>query len=181
MNQVVRMPEPRFRGYTSPRMIGVLYHDIEPNPIDMQLFVPDQTYLLGTFIPPFQRPLVWSDEQKIRFIQSAWEGLHLGTYVVNDPDEMVDGLMHPMQDWLIDGQQRLNALLCYFQDHFPVYGACWSELTPTDQRRFKQVEFARTTVRITDEDELRRLYDLMNFGGVAHTEEQRAYPAPGGA
>ena len=41
---------------------------------------------LGWFVlPPFQRPPVWTLEQKIRFIESCWMGLPIGVFIYNRP------------------------------------------------------------------------------------------------
>lgn len=143
-------------------------------------------WLLGTVLPPFQRPVVWDEGRMTRFVESAWLGLHLGTYVVNEVgadqatwrDERGRERFHPADLWLVDGQQRLTALDCYWDDVFPVFGHFWSDLSRREQRRFENVSFPKATVRLTDEDALRDLYDRMNYGGVAHAEEQRAMPRP---
>lgn len=140
------------------------------------------TWLLGTIIPPFQRPVVWDEERMTKFIESAWLGMHLGTFVVNNtvkvPYEDEDGntRYHPTDLWLIDGQQRLTAIDRYLDDRFPVFGAYWSEVTVIERRRFASTSFASSEVQLTSEPQLRDLYDRMNFGGIVHTEDQRALP-----
>jgi len=149
---------------------------------DLAMYHPGQTWLLGYAIPPFQRPLVWSEEQKVRFVESAARGLHLGTWVYNDAMgfgmEQVEGreVMPRTDRWLIDGQQRLNALDEFFDDKFPVFGLTWSQVPQTERRRFLNQNFAAQQIQSSDEMELRRLYDRLNFGGTPHTPDQRAVP-----
>lgn len=131
-------------------------------------------WICGHRLPPFQRPAVWSREQQIRFIESAWLGIHLGIYVVNRNDAWVKNRPHPMDLWLIDGQQRLRALDEYLGNLFPVFGFTWGELNRVEQRHFESVQFAQAIIHEADEDKLRLLYDRLNFGGVPHTEDQRA-------
>lgn len=133
-------------------------------------------WLLGYIIPPFQRPLVWSKEQMIRFVESAWLGLHLGTYVVNIMDFVNSTDAHPLDRLLIDGQQRLNALRAYWDNEFPVFGSYWSEVFEDKPvyRRFRNIQFGMGEVQIKDEAILRDLYNRLNFGGTAHTDDQRA-------
>jgi hypothetical protein len=139
----------------------------EPDPLGRPL-------VMGFVIPDWQRPLVWNTDQMIRFIQSAWMGLNLGTFTYNLTDEP-----NPLTDnVLVDGQQRLWAIEQYLDDAFPVFGHHYSELPPVDTRRFSNsTQFSSYRLETTDEDFLRRYYDMMNFGGVAHTEEQRAAPS----
>jgi len=159
----------------------------EPRPRDAVLYQPDQEWLLGTVIPPFQRPLVWDEGRMARFVESAWMGFSLGQYIVNDTmNKPLDerGRYHRTDRWLVDGQQRLTALKRYFADDFPVFGGLWSEVPARERRRFLNTPFPRGIVSIADEGQLRELYDRLNFGGVPHLESQRALspesPAPFG-
>jgi len=126
-------------------------------------------WLLGYRLPPFQRPLVWTQEQKIRFVESAWLGFSLGTWCANKMETRHPTKAHPFDRWLIDGQQRLSALDEYWDDGFPVFGHVWSGLTRLDRRRFESRTFPVLQTHLNDENALRELYDRMNFGGTAFT------------
>lgn len=129
--------------------------------------------VMGFPLPVWQRPLVWTMKQRIRFLESAWLGLNLGTFTYNDNynDPEYDGL-------LLDGQQRLYAVEQYLSDEFEVFGYHWSELSPPDTRRFgMNVHFNCFITNSNSETYMREYYDLMNFGGTAHTEDQRAIRA----
>jgi len=143
-------------------------------------------FVMGLPVAPWQRELKWSQAQCVRFIQSAWQGIPLGTYTLVEevfaPSQAGDA-SGIVQDYLsnavIDGQQRLHAIELYVSDQLAVddingVPRLWSEIDPIDRAFFAQVPFPRTTVTSQDEAELRRYYDLMNFGGVAHTESERA-------
>ena len=148
---------------------------------ESEMFLPNQTWLMGQILPPFQRDLVWDINRMVRFIESAVYGLHLGTWVYNNaadaPMSVINGkqFYHPTDKWLIDGQQRLTALDKFFNDDFQVFGSTWSQVDRPRQRMFlANTHFAAFETRIYDEAILRELYDRLNFGGVAHTEDQRA-------
>ena len=128
-------------------------------------------------LPPFQRPFVWSIEQCIAFCESAWKGFNLGTYTVNKLEWVGNGHdahPHPYDAWLIDGQQRLTALSRYMHDEFKVLGYFWSELDRIDHCRFENASFPEARVSIKSLEELKILYNALNYGGTPHTEEQRA-------
>lgn len=130
--------------------------------------------VMGYFLPPWQRGLVWSDEQKVRLIESLWLGLNIGTYTFNRSKfgTQYDNL-------LIDGQQRMWAIQCYLEDQFPVFGYRWSEVTEVDRRGFEfTAHFHCYITNSDDEAYLRSYYDMMNFGGTAHKESERATPPP---
>lgn len=138
---------------------------------------PGQFEWLGNLVlPPFQRPSVWTQEQKVRFIDSIWRGYDIGRYMVVHWED--GGIW---ADCLIDGQQRIRAILEYTSDSFPMIGVddqpyFWSSLSRPEQRRFENVVFPRAVLRMPDltEEELRDIYNRCNYGGTAHTEDQRA-------
>lgn len=134
------------------------------------------------FLPPFQRPPVWSDQQKIRFVESAFLGISLGSLVI------VDALHCPMpaadrfaatDRWLLDGQQRVSALLAYRHDKITVFQGTgvehrWSDLGEIERRRFHHIQIGLVKVQTDDPTYCREIYDRLNFGGTVHTEGHRA-------
>lgn len=140
----------------------------------------DREFVMGYPLPEFQRPPVWKEEQQASFIESIWLGLSPGSYVVNDfhhgewvKAEDREGL-HPYFWLLLDGQQRLRAIQAYLEGKFKVLGYHWSDLNELEHRRFGDTQFARVSVYLTTDEQLRDFYNRMNFGGTPHTEEQRA-------
>jgi Uncharacterized conserved protein len=175
-------PEKTMHGHSRAWDLDHLYSQMTrgPDPSRDALVYPGQEWLMGYALPPFQRPVVWDEERMVRFVESAIRGVHLGRFVYNNakdaPMERVDGreVFHRTDRWLVDGQQRLTALERYFNDAFPVFGLLWSEVGERDRRRLLRTPFEAEEVSLTDETELRELYDLMNFGGIAHSPDQRA-------
>jgi hypothetical protein len=127
-------------------------------------------HVMGYNLPSWQRPFVWTQAQSIRLIESIWLGLNIGTYTFNrsHEDPAFDNL-------LIDGQQRLFSIQNYLSDEFPVFGHFWSDLCRAEQRSFESRHFHCFITKSTDEEYLRGYYDMMNFGGTAHQEDQRAF------
>lgn len=145
-----------------------------------KLYAPGQKWLMGHVVPEFQRPVVWSEKQMIRFVESAAMGFNIGTWTYNEitsGETDLPGRQHSTNLWIIDGQQRLTALDRFFDDQFPVFGKFWSQVGRAEKADFlRGRHFPAYKTSITDEKELRRLYDRMNFGGTAHTDDQRAVP-----
>jgi hypothetical protein len=130
----------------------------------------DARVVMGFYLPTWQRGLVWRRAQQVAFIESAWRGAPLGTYSYN-----IASLGSPYDNLLIDGQQRMHAIECYLNDDFPVLGWRWSEVTEVDRRVWGMTTiFSSYRVETEDEAYLRSYYNLMNFGGVAHKEHERA-------
>ncbi len=131
--------------------------------------------VLGYPLPAWQRQLEWTDEQCERFIQSVYAGVFLGMFIYNDSfggSKRLNGL-------LVDGQQRLHAIERYVKGDLAVAGPDgakhrWSELTDEEKVHFSRIPFNFEVVRINTESELKNLYNLFNYAGTPHTEEQRA-------
>ena len=125
--------------------------------------------VMGYNLPEWQRPFVWTEAQSIRLIESIWLGLSIGTYTFNrsGDDPNYDNL-------LIDGQQRLKSIESYLLNKFPVFGHKWGDLCRAEQIRFERCHFHSFITSSRDDEYLRGYYDMMNFGGTAHDESQRA-------
>ena len=124
--------------------------------------------ILGYKIPYFQRPLVWTQEQKIKLIESLWCGIPIGTYTINENSKNKE-----LDNILIDGQQRINAISEYINDKFPVYGKLYSEVKDF-HGRFNVGSFPQYVTDSDNIEYLKNYYNLMNFGGTAHKESERA-------
>ena len=152
-----------------------------------EMWDPDQPHIGPYFLPPFQRPAVWTDEQKIRLVESVLLGISIGSIVV------VDAMNLPMQGenrerfattdrWLIDGQQRCNALLDYRASKITVFAGTpcehrFEDLNEIERRRFRNMQIGLIKIETDDIEYCKELYDRLNFGGTAHTQDQRAISA----
>ena len=54
------------------------------------------------------------------------------------------------------------------------YEHCWDELDRVQKRHFDSVTVGYIQLDEFDMDSLREIYNRLNFGGTAHTEDQRA-------
>lgn len=128
--------------------------------------------LFGYKLPEWQRPFVWDDKQCAKFIESIWLGVALSPFMVNDSLDTEISLI------LLDGQQRLTAIDRYWSGEFGVRGEdgntyLWSELTQAEQMHFLRIPFPWLETNYESEADLRAAYDRHNFGGTAHTVDQR--------
>lgn len=128
----------------------------------------------GFPIPEFQRESAWTTLQKIKFIESAWLELPLGsfTHQAFSCDDNCEGVNY--SGILIDGQQRLSAIQDYLEDKFKVFNLFYSELNRFERRRFSSISFPHFETSIDNLDEIKELYNRLSLGGTSHTEAQRA-------
>lgn len=132
--------------------------------------LPGERQLGGFILPPFQRPAVWSPEQKIKLIESILDELPVPPYVVNR--NLDDGYRYDR--WLIDGQQRITAILGFINDKFPVRGFRFSEVSDADRYWFLNRPFPCLETDLDDEALLREVYDRLAYGGTPHEPGDRA-------
>lgn len=148
---------------------SVLLSDIDTEYFDGYYADDDLEHLSKFRLPVFQRPAVWSMEQNIRLIENIWRGIPIGSYSVN-----VGEFGGANDMLLLDGQQRIRAIILYVNDGFRVFGKLYSELSQKDYRFFSTAKFSKHETRFSNEQDMRDYYNAMNFGGVNHTESQRA-------
>jgi len=165
------LPEPLLDGRRRDYTIEML---IEGTPADPT--APEERRLLNLVVPPWQRQEVWSTDQKTRFIEGIFLGLGTGYYVINGQDWSADGKSLPMSGWLLDGQQRLSSIRDFLMNALPIFdGIVYSDLDrPTAIKRFLRHSFPCFEIDYTsNEHKLKDLYERLNFGGTAHTADDR--------
>jgi len=111
-------------------------------------------------IPDFQRGLVWTQQQKISFVESLIYGLPIGEYT-----------LHKTADYkyeLLDGQQRWDAIFCYMNNEFPVFGLKWEDLNDRTKDNFVCKQFAHRLVEGFTEAQKLEAYNRLAYGGTPH-------------
>lgn len=120
--------------------------------------------LFGMIIPNYQRPLVWTPQQEVAYIESWYKGLDIGTFMT--------ALRGDGRSILIDGQQRLHTLKRYMNSEFSVFDLRYDELTDTEQHFFqRRVLPTQVILQELEEEDYRDLYIRLNFSGTAHRSE----------
>lgn len=131
--------------------------------------------MLGKFpIPVWQRESVWTLAQKVSFIESCYLGYDIGSIVVNGYVDLDNNTLAKYSDCLIDGQQRVEAMLDYTNDKFKVFGLFYSELNRGEQSRFLLRELGKRKTECFDEQKLKAVYNHLNFSGTNHLDCERA-------
>ena len=140
--------------------------------------------------PPYQRGDLWTEEQRVELIKSILQGLPIGVIFLNSRD-----IMEPIR--VVDGKQRILALQAFLNSELEVPREWFaseadrpknpdvkpssedkdlitaSDLTEGGLLHFQMHAVAVYETNFKTEEEERELYLRINFGGVAHTEEDR--------
>ena len=93
--------------------------------------------------PEYQRGYVWSPEDEESLIDSIFNNCDIGKFVLINKDCDDD----PCYE-VLDGKQRINTILRFFEDRFTYKGFLYSELSLSDRRKFKR--FTISTAEITN-------------------------------
>lgn len=154
----------------------------------------DETYLgkevpyerlLGFYLPPFQRPEVWSISQKSKFIESVFLGFDLGLFVISS------NIHNESDGWLIDGQQRMTALRDFIDNKFSIFNDIFYDeimneefdyagnfyqketdagvLRQTPKNHWDTAYFNFLVLKDCSAEILHEAYLRMNYGGTPHT------------
>lgn len=162
-----KMPRPWFRANNTAGPLFGIYK--EDDTCWRTKLYPGERRLGNFILPGFQRPPVWTEAQKVRFIESIWNGLPLGAYIVN---RVIQPLDNPYDGLLLDGQQRVTAILDYVANKFPVMGLFWKDLTRTDQIQFGMTPMSYLETELSDMDVIKEIYDRLAYGGTPHEPKE---------
>ena len=133
--------------------------------------------------PPFQRPLVWTEKQQAAFIEHWINGGNVHPIIINWPAYQGDwesldkfdpeDVYH--SNVVVDGQQRINALVRFFNGELLVFdGMSYEDVLAYARKEGwnESIGLNIKVTKITDYAELLRLYLRVNDTGVPHTREE---------
>lgn len=117
--------------------------------------------------PDYQREYVWTEEDKVRLIDSILNGFDIGKFVF---------VRYPWpenRDEVVDGKQRLQAIMSFREGHFAYMGKTWYELSQHDRNNFEHlsVQYAELKGEQCKKSDILWLFLSINAGGVPQTED----------
>lgn len=120
--------------------------------------------------PIYQRGYVWSLADKQRLVRSVFNRTDIGKFVFLEyayPENRLE---------VVDGKQRLNALMEFTQGRFEFEGKTWFQLSGQDKHAFLDVmiQSADLNAEYVKKSDILWLFLSVNTGGVPQTEEHVA-------
>jgi hypothetical protein len=118
-------------------------------------------YSFGTDLnPDYQRDLVWDLEDKIALLDSIFNNRDIGQFVF-----IHLGYEDPGYE-LLDGKQRLSAIIEFIEDRYEYHGMKYSQLHPKDRHRIKgyNISVATTREKLTKKQKLEYFLSLNTRG-----------------
>ncbi|GAA4879801.1 hypothetical protein GCM10023310_69970 [Paenibacillus vulneris] len=112
------------------------------------------------FDPDYQREHVWSLEDKVSLIDSIYNNIDIGKFVYVHLGYSVEKMYE-----ILDGKQRIRAILDFYEDKFPYNGLYFSEMTNRDQDHFENYPISCAEVREATRAQKLRYFIKLNTGG----------------
>jgi hypothetical protein len=120
--------------------------------------------------PSYQRDYVWSIEDKVSLIDSIFCNRAIGTYIL-----CFRGYQYPKIFEILDGKQRINAIINYYEDKFPYKGKLFSEISARDRSHFEDIMFPRAEIELPTLEQKIKVFIHVNTSGkhmsVEHLEK----------
>ena len=114
--------------------------------------------------PVYQRGLVWDDEKRRYLIDSIFRGIDIPKLYM----ELRDG-----KEWdCIDGHQRIEAILGFFDGAYEYQGSTLEDLPEDDKAEFEAYKLTISEVHEIDEEEIRLLFTRLQLGVPLNSGER---------
>lgn len=106
--------------------------------------------------PVYQRGLVWDEEKKRLLVDSIFRGIDIPKLYLQKTGE---------EEWdCIDGHQRIQTIVGFFDGEFEYKRQKFEELSPNDKTTFKDYKLTITEVDEITEEEVRLLFTRLQLG-----------------
>lgn len=120
--------------------------------------------------PDYQRGHVWTEAQQIAFVEYGLMGGESSMTITTNCPGWGRDYRGPYE--LVDGLQRVTAVLRFLRNEVPAFGSLRSEFE--DRMSLVSTRFEWRVLSLPTRAEVLRLYLLMNSGGVVHSPEEIA-------
>lgn len=132
----------------------------------------------------YQRDFCWSVKDKQLLIDSIYKQINCGQILIRKrswqhmTEEAENGIDEVFEFDIVDGKQRLNAILGFINNEFPdLYGNYWNDLSDYARCQFEDsycITFTEMDDKTTDEDVIKAFLGV-NFTGVPMSQEHIDY------
>jgi hypothetical protein len=121
--------------------------------------------------PDYQRDLVWELEDKVALIDSIFNQIDIGkfTFIKRPFTENEKGYE------ILDGKQRLNAIVGFYEDRFTYKGKTYSQLHWLDKLNFKNHPISQGETEPMTDQQKYEYFLRLNTGGKPQDKEHLNY------
>lgn len=118
------------------------------------------------FDPPFQRHYVWTNDQKIAYVEYVLKGGRSGLDIYFNCPYWMHYKNNPKMT-VVDGKQRLSAMLGFLNNQIPAFGSLFKDYEDRIGAMMGNLKFHIND--IVDPRAVVQWYLDMNTGGTYHT------------
>lgn len=121
-----------------------------------------RAYCFGIdFSPEYQRDYVWELSDKVELIDSIFNCVDIGKFVFIKNPYTAQGDSYT----ILDGKQRCNAILEFYENRFAYKGKYYNDLCKRDQSFFKNYSISIAEVSDISEEQILRYFLKLNKCG----------------
>lgn len=121
--------------------------------------------------PDYQRGYVWEQNDKELLIDSIFNNIDIGKFAfihLNDSKWMETGKGYE----ILDGKQRLNAIIEFYENRFPYKGKYYNDLSKKDKMIFKHHNVSIGEIREADKKAVLKYFLMLNRTGKSMDKSQ---------
>lgn len=127
-----------------------------------------KAYHFGTNMDPsYQRGYVWNEDDKVKLIDSIFHNVDIGKFCFVHKGYNTDCMYE-----VVDGKQRMRAILDFYENRFPYQGKYFNDLCGKDQSWFENYTISMAELRKADKQSILKYFLLLNRTGKAMDEAQ---------
>ena len=114
--------------------------------------------------PYYQRDYVWSNKDKEYLLDSIFNNIDIGKFVLIYLDNK-EWLERGYGYEILDGKQRLNALIEFYENRFSYKGKYYNDLSPKDKRTFNNTHIPVAEIQDVKKDDILKYFIMLNTTG----------------
>jgi hypothetical protein len=119
------------------------------------------------FEPDYQRDYVWELEDKVSLVDSIFNNIDIGKFVFIRKNYTNERLYE-----VLDGKQRINAILDFYEDRFQYKGKYFSDLSYRDQNHFEGYTVNIAEISDITPKQVLQYFLMVNKTGRVMSKEQ---------
>jgi hypothetical protein len=127
-----------------------------------------KVYFFGTdFDPEYQRDYVWELDDKVALIDSMFNNVDIGKFVFIHKGYGEEYLYE-----ILDGKQRIRAILDYYENRFAYKGLYFNDLSSREQDHLEGYNISIAEVKNISKEQILRYFVTLNKHGKAMDKAQ---------
>ena len=136
------------------------------HPVSINSILNDYYHFGIDMNPEYQRGYVWETEDKEKLIESIFHNIDIGKFVFIHNDYSDEDLYQ-----ILDGKQRLNAIVEYYENRFSYDGKYFNDLSDGDKNFFLDFPVTKALVIKGTKKDIIRQFLMLNTAGKQMDKE----------